>query len=112
MQNGAVHDSALRAANVAAGGCRQDPFGSPGWDSIAAMQEWTSRQAADRAAREEAAIRAALTERVKTALINTVDHGEFGDASGHLGGDGFDAMAAAAVDALEQFYNDGRKAMQ
>ena len=103
-----------------------DPFGTPGWDELrriphpgplrgpdaAAVAEMVRRQPADRAAREEAAIRSALTERVKAALIQTVDDGEFGDASGHLGGDGFDALAAAAVGALEQFYRDGHEAMR
>ncbi|MHA0288239.1 hypothetical protein ACXYX3_17540 [Mycobacterium sp. C3-094] len=102
-----------------------DPFGTPGWDALRSRRdhfpptmataeviaELARRKAVEHQAREEAAIRAALTKRAKTALIDTVDHGDFGDASGHLGGDGFDAMATAAVDALEQFYNDGRKAM-
>lgn len=108
-----------------------DSFGTPGWDSLrvrgvpqvpnlgplrgphaAAVAEMVRRQAVEAAAREEAAIRTALTLRIKTAMMQAIGDGDFGDASGHLGTDGFDALAKAAVDALEQFYNDGRKAMQ
>lgn len=105
-----------------------DPFGTPGWDAfaatarqyfeirppseaVAAVRTNVERQLRADQARQEAAIRAELTARVKAALIDTVDH-RFGDASGHLGGDGFDALAAAAVGALEQFYNDGAEAMK
>ncbi|MEW5810237.1 MAG: hypothetical protein AB1925_12365 [Actinomycetota bacterium] len=99
-----------------------DPFGSPGWDyqlrspgpllgpHAAAAAEMVRRQAADRRARQEAAIRAELTERVRAGIAAVLD--------GHPGVDKarrtdiYESAAEAAVNALEQFYNDGRKAMQ
>ncbi|MBU8834142.1 hypothetical protein [Mycolicibacterium goodii] len=58
---------------------------------------------------EETEIRAELRALVKRALIEVVDSGEFGDASGHLGDDGFDALAASAVDTFAEYYRRGRQ---
>lgn len=34
------------------------------------------------------------------AIGNELDNGDYGEASGHLGGDGIQSLAAAAVDAV------------
>lgn len=48
--------------------------------------------------RREAAARAAVVAKVREAVESAVNNGEYGDASGHLGGEGFEAIAAAAAE--------------
>lgn len=73
------------------------------------FRHYAQRGILSEAEAREAEIRAELTRRVQAALEHTVDNGEYGDASGHLGGDGFTAMAEAAVDAFADYYR-GRSA--
>ena len=98
---------------------RRDHF-PPTLATAEVIAELARRKVAEHQTREEAAIRAALTERVKKAIFTSMnaqlrpvagglDHQAF-DFDEDYGLD-WDAVAEAAVDALEQFYNDGRKAM-
>lgn len=57
--------------------------------------------------RREESLRAALVERVERALNGVLAGPDYGDASGHLGGDGITALAEAAVAEFEASVRGG-----
>jgi hypothetical protein len=66
------------------------------WSGV--VGELVRRQMDADFARAEVAARAAVVAKVREAVQSAVENGQYGDASGHLGGEGFEAIADAAVE--------------